>query len=182
MHVSPRKALFANKESLKWCSITPNQVLLGRTQNSSLLRWQLADRLCDRQIEQNSGCSCALTNRTIGSSAPCGPPPERSVHGPKCWATYFWPMSDHLMSIHNSSRINKFADIILTRWHWGEGVRKERVRSVFCVKTCDDYSEGLAGGLPRFQNVFFFCFFVWFVNSVKTVFWGSWNIYIYIWA
>jgi hypothetical protein len=37
-------------------------------------------------------------------------------------------------------------------------VRKERARSVFCVKTCDDYSEGLAGGLPRFQNVFFFAF------------------------
>jgi len=157
MHVSPRKALFANKESLKWCSIMPNQVLLGRTQNSSLLRWQLADRLCDRQIEQNSGCSCALTNRTIGSSAPCGPPPERSVHGPKCWATYFWPMSDHLMSIHNSSRINKFADIILTRWHWGEGVRKERARSVFCVKTCDDYRKGV-GWWPSWGSKCFFAF------------------------
>ena len=126
----------------------------GTPRSNSSLVWQLADRLRDCQIEQNSGCSCALTDRTIGSSAPCGPPPER--HGPKCWAAYFWPMSDHLMGIHNSSRINKFADIILTRWHRGEGVRKDGAMSVFCVKTCDHYREGLlAGTLPRDKNVFF---------------------------
>jgi len=59
----------------------------------SLLGRQLADGLWDLQIEQNRRYSYARP-----TSAPCGTPPERSAHGPKCWAVCFWAMKKECAS------------------------------------------------------------------------------------